>query len=412
MFAGLFMCLALSFGAGTIVQGATYNVKIDGSADFSSIQDCVDLLQPGDECIVHAGEYNERVSFPQSVSGTQEARITVRAEPPLSVTMYGFHVANADYLTIQGFRITGPDSVGRTEAGILIKTNGVDVIDNYFFDIRERAIEGDTGNPESSNVRIIGNRIYRCQMGIIARGQNWLVEGNEVSRLYQWDLSNDSDYARFFGENIVFRSNYFHGTSFAETGDAHVDGFQTFAINGEIANNILIEKNRVFDFNQGVIINEGPSLGNITIRNNVFANGTSWGVIAVNSPNLTVVHNVFANIDIHGVGFLNGTTGRVQNNIFYRTLDSSYFKDPSSSILGGFNIVYESPIPEAGTSGDLIGVDPMFMSAAGGDFRLFSLSPALDAGLDVGVLTDLVGALRPQGPGFDIGPYEGFAVGN
>ena len=42
----------------------------------------------------------------------------------------------------------------------------------------------------------------------------------------------------------------------------------------------------------------------------------------------------------------------------------------------------------------------------------FEIVDLLGAGIDGGVLTNLAGALRPQGPGYDIGPYERLAVGN
>lgn len=46
-----------------------------------------------------------------------------------------------------------------------------------------------------------------------------------------------------------------------------------------------------------------------------------------------------------------------------------------------------------------------------GDLRLRTTSPAIDAGLtQSGYTTDLLGAVRPQGSGYDIGAYEGGVV--
>ncbi len=57
-------------------------------------------------------------------------------------------------------------------------------------------------------------------------------------------------------------------------------------------------------------------------------------------------------------------------------------------------------------AGTLTG-DPRFVSVTGRDFRLQAGSPAIDAGLTLSVvLNDLLGDLRPQGLGYDIGAYE------
>ncbi|MCQ3975701.1 MAG: hypothetical protein DPW09_19875 [Anaerolineae bacterium] len=50
--------------------------------------------------------------------------------------------------------------------------------------------------------------------------------------------------------------------------------------------------------------------------------------------------------------------------------------------------------------------DPRFVAPAQGDFHLSANSPARDAGTNIGITVDLEGAVRPQGPGFDIGAYE------
>lgn len=53
-----------------------------------------------------------------------------------------------------------------------------------------------------------------------------------------------------------------------------------------------------------------------------------------------------------------------------------------------------------------IDADPLFASAAAGDLRLLYGSPCIDAGADVGVLTDFDGEARPFGAGYDIGADE------
>ncbi len=50
--------------------------------------------------------------------------------------------------------------------------------------------------------------------------------------------------------------------------------------------------------------------------------------------------------------------------------------------------------------------NPLFVDSDNGDFQLQTDSPAIDAGVDVGLETDLNGNPSPQGSGYDMGVYE------
>ena len=53
-----------------------------------------------------------------------------------------------------------------------------------------------------------------------------------------------------------------------------------------------------------------------------------------------------------------------------------------------------------------INADPLFVNAAGGNFRLQAGSPCIDKGIDMGLSEDYFGSTVPQGLGVDIGAYE------
>jgi hypothetical protein len=133
--------------------------------------------------------------------------ITFRAQPRRSVTMWGFYTRYAHYLRIEGFNITtDPSLTGWTERnGVFIASDHVEVIDNYLYGLGSTAISG-----TSVGAVVAHNRIYHSQAGLAISGSDWLVEGNEVERLYDYG-GGDCDYSRFFGDNHVIRSNFLHG---------------------------------------------------------------------------------------------------------------------------------------------------------------------------------------------------------
>ena len=76
------------------------------------------------------------------------------------------------------------------------------------------------------------------------------------------------------------------------------------------------------------------------------------------------------------------------------------------------NIAYYNPsaIMNKGTSTALwnnLTSDPSFVNLSSNDYRLRSGSPAINAGILLSeVLVDILGVVRPQGAGVDIGAYE------
>jgi hypothetical protein len=324
--------------------------------------------------------------------------------------MYGFYTVNADYLWIEGFNITTDASlIGWTDIyGVFIRSNHVEVIDNYFYDLHATAIQGYWHDPFPQAAHIATNTIYHSQMGLGITGADWIVEDNEVDRLFQYG-GGDCDYARFFGDNHIIRHNFFHGTNFSEIGSAHVDCFQTFTNNGEHAYNILFDGNTCYDFHQALMAenNMGTPTSHFTFRNNLFAHGGAWGLCVYDIPNITVENNTFADIQYHGAGFNGNSTGNiVRNNIFYDT-GTSYWTANGGQLTGDYNLIFASQNPSVSGAHNLLNADPLFVDFSHNDFHLQSTSPAIDTGQSLAqVIDDHDRVRRPQGSGWDIGAFE------
>jgi hypothetical protein len=293
--------------------------------------------------------------------------------------------------------------------GVFIRSDHVAVIDNYFFDIKAAAVQGYWHEPFPQQAYVAENKVYRSQKGIGVTGADWLVEANEVERLFDHG-GGDCDYSRFFGDNHVIRGNYFHGTRFDEIGNAHVDCFQTFDNNGEFAHDVVIEGNRCTDFHQGFMgeAHYYHDISRITFKNNVFAHGGAWGLAVEDISYLTAVNNTFVDIQYHGIG-LSGPYAHhavIKNNIFYDTGTSYWFPEGSESV-GDHNLIFLSRDPPVSGVRDLIGVDPLFVDRDADNFRLRAGSPAIDAGEAIAdVDVDFDGVARPYAVAWDVGAFE------
>jgi hypothetical protein len=401
------------------LTGSTYTVdQSNASADDSNpgtealpwktIQHAASAAIAGDTVYVKPGVYPERITLAHS--GSSGRRITFQALPSRSVTMWGFYTIGCDFLTIQGFKIvTDASLTSWTDLyGVFIHSNDVEVIDNEFTNLKSTAITGYWHDPYPQRATVARNTITHSQMGIGITGSNWLVEDNEVNRLYNYG-TGDSDYSRFFGNDHIIRHNHFHGTLVAEIGAAHVDCFQTFDNNGEFGHNITFDGNLCSEFHQGLMAEAHyyHNIDHLIFINNVFVHGWAWGLCVQDIPYLTAINNTFADIAYHGIGLAgNSHDGVVKNNIFY-DIETSYWFTDTSSIDGDYNLIYNAQQPTRKGVHDLIGVDPAFINPGADDFHLSSTSPAIDAGTGFALVNhDFDQLARPQKNGWDIGAFE------
>ena len=357
-------------------------------------------VNSGDTVYIKDGNYNERAILTKA--GTSAAKITFKAKNRRMATCEGFIInTSAGYNRIEGLQITN-DLSGGSANGIDSSAPYVEIVDNYFYNVKKLAL-GSSGN----NAYIADNKIYKIQMGIVVSGNDWVVEKNEIERVFWYGTMGDADYTRFFGENGTFRKNYFHGSTPAEIGVAHLDCWQTYDDNGEYTHNITIEGNKCSECHQGSMISayKYKQSSHITFKNNIFNNCWAWGLCLYYISNVTAINNTFANIGYFGIGTTEEKSDCpntiIKNNIFYKLGEKSYyFEGPSLGSIGDYNLIYNEGTPTAKGPHDIVGKDPLFVNAASNDFHLMTGSPCIDAG-DPATTPPSCGGTR-----IDIGAYE------
>ena len=180
------------------------------------------------------------------------------------------------------------------------------------------------------------------------------------------DTDGDNDCRADITNNIV-RQNLIYNMGFLG------------AINIWNVGGVSVLGNTISGVTNGAGIHIGNYAPDITIKNNIVEN-CDWGTINVQSTDSLVVDSnnmLFQEVAWKG---------------HYRISDVDYKLADYQSMTGkGQNSI-------AG--------DPLFVNSPSGDFSLLANSPAIDAGIDIGLATDLDGESRPQGLDYDIGVYE------
>jgi hypothetical protein len=304
----------------------------------------------------------------------------------------------ASYIRVEGFEITADPPA----TAVQLSASHCEVLDNYIHDMMV-AVRGTAGRPSAdgntrdysavAHNRIAYNKVYHSEYGFILGGEDWLVENNEVNRLFMYARGNqndDCDYSRFFGKGCIQRCNYYHGSTKEEIKTAHVDCLQTFCNNGEIAMDLVFEHNTCFDFHQMCMVESAPHIGSVrgwTFRHNIVSPNSpalrgGWGPDIIQTPDVTIENCTISTVNWATIGLRGkeSTNGQIRNNILCeaeRAVDDTMDFTPSKPVIE-YNLTFKTA-PVSGQH-NLNGQDPLFVDAAKRDFRLLKGSPAIGAG--------------------------------
>jgi hypothetical protein len=430
-------------------QGAGSEAK-----PFKTLEHAVQAAQAGDTVLVMPGSYG-RITIGKR--GTKESPIIIKGSaapsqdhvekkklldpnkpvaspgnPKVNAVTKGFVLEGARSVRVENFEITAVDQgVG----GVFLKdTDGVEIVGNFLHDLNPRkgnhgGIRADTH--DNRNVLIKDNTLFRCAgTSICLMGEKWIVQGNDASHGTNLNTATGEnvggeDAVRVFGKGHIIRRNYLHDFLDKEQfpkSSPHLDAFQTFSVypESQYASDILIEDNYCANIGQmfmGSDTGKGKPEDNyihdFTLRGNVFRGAHAYAlIIGRGCDHFTVVNNVVAD-SFYGAVTVSGKShhATVVNNIFYNNSRSSAGKpngpagiDESSRDgsmmdynLCNYSYTYPPRMPDYDKNSK-IGVDPKFVDAAAGDYRLQKDSPAIGAG-DPAIKS-------PDGKRVDLGAFQ------
>lgn len=278
--------------------------------------------------------------------------------------------------------------------------------------------------------------------------QNWEIHHNT---LYDWGhtgiyVTGDTGYQT---KNNKVYSNYLSAANIDYGRGLAIDGPDGTCFNNEMFFNSVIDttcRNQINGNNNLFYCNIIAGMTNVTYAENGTAQGISQeGYTGWASHHNRFFNNLILNCDEAGIkvwGFTGATdkyANEYRNNIVYNcgrdskdnyknigivienhatVKDNIYTNNLVFQPAGITNVVnYRGTamsVPtfnsQNGKNGDtaasnLFG-DPLFTDLAGGDFTLQANSPAIDAGIPVGLNQGMDGVSVPYGVTVDIGPYE------
>lgn len=328
------------------------------SNPFKTIQKAADLVNPGDTVYVLPGTYPAAVETKRAGTAANRIRFVSPSKWKAVLKTSGIQYIWrnwVNYITIEGFEVTGD-----ARTGIL----------NY-----------------GSYVKILGNHVHHLGR---ADCSDWGA-GDMGAAINNAGNGNTSPRTATSNEVI---GNWVHDASFhcpPVQGIPGMHGIYHAYGSGVIANNVVYRA-----ASYGIHLYHWP-VGVRVIHNTVFSNRSGFvvGGSEGTADDIYVANNIFYDNPGTGMRLMGSAGGNVRyvNNLLFDNgtdFDARAVNIQSQTIFADAKFVSYNP---TGT----------------GDYRLLSTSPARDQGLpltDPQVRVDFAGLPRPSGPAPDVGANE------
>jgi hypothetical protein len=247
------------------------------------------MLQAGDEVVVHAGTYTSPGFVQVTWPGTAASPIVVHAAPGEKVVLQGTFAQNllnidGSYWTLQGFEITGASHGLR-----LHQVDHATIQDNVIHDVGDVGISCNFEPDSCDSVSIVHNEIYRTGMDTAnaATGEGMYLGCNNAACLFT---------------NGIVANNYVH-----DTGGAQGDGIEikTGAYGNDVRDNVIVRSKypgiTMYGFSDVGQINVVERnvvwhtladngiqvVGQVLVQNNIVLDSAASGIASKPSQNMT-----------------------------------------------------------------------------------------------------------------------------
>jgi len=365
---------------------------------------------------------------------------------------------NRDYVTIRGLRIEkSNNSLLRLDRSEFWRIENCEI---YYGNSDSSTAGGGISGDRMHDVVIAGNHInYSLGDGVIAwRSARVEINGNRIENIYDEGGASGSDCIQVGAKSSTpnacdgFKiiNNYVtrHATDtqkgciIQEMGDNGILSGNTcikgmFGLSSS-GNNNIIEHNYVtgFGVGGGIRISQDTDMYGMKIRYNVVTQSPGFaGITIINDKrdapprkrsNFEIYNNVVYNT-YYGIGSSQPFSGTIRNNIVWSPSSNPRMRISTGTLIEGEAVTVSHNIIKDATTETMAAIageryynlaelqaggwgegsmisDPLFQNVATADFHLKPGSPAIDAGKDLGILSDYEGTPVPLKP--DIGAYE------
>ena len=399
----VFLFLFTSFALTQSVNATDYYVAANGNdanpgtmaSPWKTLNKAITVAHGGDVIYVRGGEYQEGEIWMNSNRGTGPGKLlTIKAyvkETPIFSNGSRGLIIDISYVRIEGLHFTNGKNIYS-----LSKIGHNQYVNNKFYGTgygySAISMSGDSMLVEKNVIDIVGGAFGTQSHGIyVSSGKGKIVRNNRISGITGYGV---------------------HIFDQRRSGDPA--GYE------RLVSDVIVDSNVVYNSQEraGIIVAayDHATVKNVVIRNNVlYGHAGSGIVIRDDVSDIKVYNNTIYDINTDG----SEATGDdaiyvgaraanivIRNNVFsLKNAGNHITVSGATNVTADHNLYWPSPLRLFGiTESRALMADPKFMDANNKDFHLKPGSPAIDAGVNVG--------LSYTGAAPDLGAFEFGSITN